>query len=55
MMLNTHILWMGNQIAGSEMSQNKKKHIKSFVVVPDEAGRWLAVRTNCRDVHSVLV
>ena len=33
---------MGNQIAGSEMSQNRKKHIKSFVVVPDDAGRWLA-------------
>ena len=42
MTLKTHILWMGNQIAGSEMSQNRKKHIKSFVVVPDDAGRWLA-------------
>ena len=38
----THILWMGNQMAGREMSQKRKKHIKSFVVVPEDAGRWLA-------------
>ena len=38
----THILWMGNQMAGREMSQKRKKHIKSFVVVPEDAGKWLA-------------
>jgi hypothetical protein len=29
-------------MAGSEISQNRKKHMKSLVVVPDEAGRWFA-------------
>jgi len=33
------ILWIGNQIAGREMSQKRKKHIKSLVVVPDDSGR----------------
>lgn len=36
------ILWIGNQIAGREMSQKRKKHMKSRVVVPEDAGRWLA-------------
>ena len=35
----THILWMGNQMAGREMSQKRKKHRKSFVVVPEDAGK----------------
>lgn len=35
-------LWRGIQIAGSEMSQKMKKHIKSRVFVPDDAGRWFA-------------
>ena len=34
-----YILWMGNQMAGREMSQNRKKHMKSLVVVPEDAGR----------------
>lgn len=34
----TYILWIGNHIAGKEIKQNRKKHIKSLVVVPDEAG-----------------
>ena len=37
-----YILWMGNQIAGSEISQNRKKHKKSRVLVPEDAGMWLA-------------
>jgi hypothetical protein len=37
-----YILWIGNQIAGNEISQKRKKHIKSFVSVPDDAGRWFA-------------
>jgi hypothetical protein len=32
-------------MAGSDISQNKKKHMKSLVVVPDEAGRWFAGMT----------
>jgi hypothetical protein len=32
------IVWMGNQMAGREISQKRKKHIKSLVLVPDEAG-----------------
>lgn len=35
----TYILWIGNQIAGREINQNRKKHMKSFVVVPDDTGR----------------
>jgi hypothetical protein len=35
---------MGNQIAGREINQNRKKHKKSLVVVPDEAGRWFAAK-----------
>ena len=35
----THILWIGNQMAGSEMSQKRKKHMKSLVVVPEDAGK----------------
>ena len=46
------ILWMGNQIAGREMSQNRKKHIKSRVVVPDEAGRWFAEGVSVRRASS---
>ena len=42
---HSHILWIGNQMAGREMSQKRKKHMKSRVVVPEEAGRWLAVRS----------
>ena len=37
-----HIWCIGNQMAGREMSQNKKKHMKSRVVVPDDAGIWFA-------------
>jgi hypothetical protein len=29
-------------MAGKEISQKRKKHIKSRVVVPEDAGRWLA-------------
>jgi hypothetical protein len=29
-------------MAGSEMSQKRKKHIKSRVVIPALAGRWFA-------------
>lgn len=39
---STYILWIGNQMAGSEISQKRKKHMKSFVSVPDDAGRWFA-------------
>ena len=39
MQTRTHILWMGNHIAGREMSQKRKKHMKSRVVVPDDSGR----------------
>ena len=35
----THILWMGNHMAGRDMSQKRKKHMKSFVVVPEDSGR----------------
>ena len=31
-----YILWMGNQMAGREMSQKRKKHIKSRVFIPAE-------------------
>lgn len=34
---------MGNQIAGSEIKQNRKKHIKSAVLIPAESGSELAV------------
>ena len=37
-------LCSGIQIAGSEMSQKMKKHMKSRVVVPEDAGRWFAGR-----------
>lgn len=37
-------LWRGSQMAGSEMSQNMKKHMKSRVVVPEDAGKWFAAR-----------
>lgn len=33
---------MGIQMAGSDMSQKRKKHMKSRVFVPDEAGIELA-------------
>ena len=33
-------------MAGRDISQNKKKHIKSFVVVPEDSGRWLAAGGN---------
>jgi len=39
----TNILWIGNQMAGSEINQKRKKHMKSLVVVPDDSGRLLAV------------
>ena len=29
-------------MAGREINQNRKKHIKSLVVVPEDAGRWFA-------------
>ena len=38
----SYISCMGNQIAGRDISQKRKKHIKSRVVVPDDAGRWFA-------------
>lgn len=38
----TYIWWIGNQMAGNEISQNKKNAIKSLVVVPDDSGRRLA-------------
>ena len=38
----SYILCMGNQIAGRDISQKRKKHIKSRVVVPLDVGRWLA-------------
>lgn len=38
----TYTWCMGNQIAGSETSQNRKKHMKSRVVVPEEGGKVLA-------------
>ena len=31
-------LWMGIQMAGKEISQKRKKHMKSRVFVPDDAG-----------------
>ena len=34
------------------MSQNRKKHIKSRVVVPDEAGRWFAEGVSVRRASS---
>jgi hypothetical protein len=34
-----YILWIGNQMAGREINQNRKKHMKSLVVVPEDAGR----------------
>ena len=37
-----HMEWIGNQIKGREMSQKRKKHIKSRVVVPEDAGNELA-------------
>jgi len=42
---------MGNQIAGSDMNQNKKKHMKSRVFVPEEAANELAeLQTSERDI-----
>jgi hypothetical protein len=35
---------MGNQIAGREISQKRKKQTKSPVVVPDDAGIVFAAR-----------
>lgn len=46
---STCILWIGNQIAGSEINQKRKKHIKSRVVVPEDAGRWFTAKG-----HSVI-
>lgn len=34
----TDMEWTGNHIKGSEMSQKRKKHIKSRVLVPEDAG-----------------
>ena len=36
---NTYILWIGNQMAGRDINQKRKKHMKSLVVVPEDAGR----------------
>jgi hypothetical protein len=33
-----YILWIGNQIAGSEINQKRKKHMKSRVFVPEDSG-----------------
>lgn len=44
--LITHILWRGNHKAGKEISQNKKKHIKSRVLVPEEIGMVFAAPMN---------
>lgn len=30
-------------MAGREINQKRKKHMKSLVVVPDDAGRWLGI------------
>ena len=37
--ITSYILWMGNQMAGRDINQNKKKHMKSLVVVPEDSGR----------------
>ena len=39
----TYILCTGNQMSGSEMSQKRKKHRKSRVFVPEDAGIEFAV------------
>lgn len=40
----TYILWIGNQIAGREISQKRKKQKRSLVVVPNDAGIEFAAR-----------
>jgi hypothetical protein len=40
----TNILWMGNQIAGREINQKRKKHMKSRVLIPALSGRPFAVK-----------
>ena len=37
---------MGNQIAGRDITQKRKKHIKSRVFVPEDAGKWFAELQN---------
>ena len=37
---------MGNQIAGRDITQKRKKHIKSRVFVPEDAGKWFAESQN---------
>jgi len=39
MVKKKYILWIGNQMAGREINQKRKKHMKSLVVVPEDAGR----------------
>lgn len=40
----TYILWMGNQMAGREISQKRKKHMKSRVDIPADSGKLFATR-----------
>lgn len=35
-------------MAGKEMSQKRKKHMKSRVFVPEDSGKWLAKRIETR-------
>jgi hypothetical protein len=39
---------MGNQIAGREMNQKRKKHIKSLVLIPALSGRPFAIKRAMR-------
>jgi len=39
--------WTGNHIKGSEMSQKRKKHIKSRVLVPEDADIEFATEFRC--------
>jgi hypothetical protein len=41
---NIHIWWIGNQIAGKEIKENKKKHIKSAVSIPADDGSEFAAK-----------
>ena len=42
-----YILWMGNHMAGKEMSQKRKKPTKSRVLVPLDSGMvFSALRVN---------
>ena len=43
----TNILCTGNHIRGNDRSQNRKKHTKSRVFVPEEVGSELAGFQSC--------